>query len=288
MKKLIFILLFLPLISFSQYTTSGDYAFDNYCFKGDGVGNYIDFGSDIINSNTWTIAFTVDDLSNIGFITCKSISSGNSIYYNAGLLYYTGGNVVIGSGYDLSDGNKHSVIMRYGGSVSIYIYVDGVAQGASISGGILTVGILFQRYDDAFYYEGNAWDFRLWDTDIGETECLKYHTNTMTSEPNVAWLNCNETSTDFATFYNSVSGGTHGTGYGTNFRDTCSSNTSNELNGCTKVVYGGQEILVPYLLDGTSQYSAVSPVLDAAEKYREYPASFWAKKIMTNASKILK
>ena len=43
----------------------------------------------------------------------------------------------------------------------------------------------------------------------------------------------------------------------------------------TFVKYGTQKALVPYLLNGNSQYSAVAPVINASEVTREFPASWW-------------
>ena len=57
----------------------------------------------------------------------------------------------------------------------------------------------------------------------------------------------------------------------------------------TFVKYGTQKALVPYLLNGNSQYSAVAPVINAGEVTREFPATWWdSEKIVTNNNKVVK
>ncbi|MFA6501443.1 MAG: hypothetical protein WCT85_01515 [Parachlamydiales bacterium] len=72
-----------------------------------------------------------------------------------------------------------------------------------------------------------------------------------------------------------VSGnGNHGTISGTGYWTTAT-NTYNEVYGCTKVKYLTNVVLVPYLLSGTELYTSVDPVLNVAEKYQNFPLTWW-------------
>jgi nucleoid DNA-binding protein len=65
---------------------------------------------------------------------------------------------------------------------------------------------------------------------------------------------------------------------GSNYWITCTAQDYPETYGITKVVYGGFTAYIPYLLSGTPIYNPASPVINAAERYKNYAASFWAVK----------
>ena len=66
--------------------------------------------------------------------------------------------------------------------------------------------------------------------------------------------------------------------------------TFNKYNGVTKVKYQNTVNYVPYsIVDNTPLYPDNSPVINAAEKTINYPASYWNKTyIVINNNKIIK
>ena len=279
MKRLLYILFFIPLLGLGQYSTTPIYNQGQYAFKGDGTNNYADFGSNILNSSVWTVAFRLNNLTNVAVYNYL-LSSGSSytlsVYNSLGVIVYRKGDhsyVGIGTGYNLLDGNQHDVIVRCDGLGNGFVYVDGTYNGTDTDITILTVRYLFQYYTGIYRLSGNAWDVRIWNTDIGATECLKYHSDNMDSIPNVAWLPIVEGNQD--TIYDVSGNGNDAIAHGSNYWTTDNNQTYPQTYGVTKVKYDNDIVLVPYLPNKIPLYNHSSPIMNPAEKYINYPATVW-------------
>ena len=310
MKKLLPILLILfALIGNGQALVyPANYTLGNYCFQGNGTSNYIvlsPYAGNFDGYSNGVIEFDYIGVSsgNGECIWCLSDNSPSdySVIYIAGsvtnsLSLYVqnaGGafdficHLTLGQNF-LRDGLKHNV----------KIIVDGTNNRFEIDGTI---------YDDAggnldFYIGSKTSDFFtnitgantcvLHARDIGAVALygLGQLFNFKISDGSgnlLADYPMTEAPYDFPTFYDVSGNGNHATGYGTNYRTTCTNNNYNETNGMTYVKYGSQKVRVPYLLSGNSQYSAVAPVINAAEKTNEFPSSWWdSQKAVSNLGKI--
>lgn len=276
--KISLFLILLSCLSFGQYVNRAKYT-TGYQFVGDAANNYLRFTTEVMSSSTWTYAVrlsTVTAASNNILMMGSAGTEGLYIRSANHLLSYrnsAGTLYPIGTGYNLDNGAYHTLIVRCDGT-NMYVYVDGVYRGTDNHGGTLKARYLFTHNALTPKCNASGYDIRIWNTDIGDAEALKYNGNTMTITPNVCWLPLSEGGLQ-SVAYDISGSGNNCTYFGSNNRALYKSNVSNKTYGYTKVSYLGQVVEVPYNISGTSNY--VSPVINAAEKTFEYP-----KTIFTN------
>jgi len=281
-KRLIFLLLFLPFLLSGQIIQNTDYNQGSYCFSNIGGNNSISIPTTAGNIyNDGEICFYFKKLGLSGgayhpIISRFNVSiQGYQIFIpNSTNQFSLYTNAVHTFNY-IVDTDLHFYRLVISGN-SATLWVDGIEQQTINSITFLNIPTAAVGFNSVGKYSGTSINGLLYNFYVKVGSNINYY------------YPMSEASYDFPTFYDVSGNGNHGTASGTNYRTTCTENTYNADNGMTKVVYGANTVLVPYLLDGTSQYSAVSPVLNAAEKYINYPASFWGKKIVTNNGKIVK
>ena len=287
MKRLLYILLLLPLFVQGQALKSGNDLLSTHNFKGSYC--FRGFYPDIHYDGNWI---------NCGFkITGRTPMTFAAYVYNTDFTSFVN-DVFLCGGHDYA-GNGISISLRYG---KVFITINDGVSKLYLYSPVLNYGLnLIQLSwsglaNDSIYLYVNGSLFSTFFTDkdwIGDShfnlQINSYYNGHTTSHNNIFGIKywksvesdydapnpyiyypLDECDWDFSTVYDASGNGHNGVAYGTHYRIVCSENTYNLQNGCTKVTYGDKTVFVPYLMNGTSQYSAVSPVINAAESHRDY------------------
>jgi len=96
----------------------------------------------------------------------------------------TGNSVSVPTTY-FNDNNVHTIIIFIIG-LTVNLIIDGISKGyvTTVIGEINSLGTTgLGCYGGALGWQGYAWDFRTWDSEITQEEALKYHNDTMTVSP---------------------------------------------------------------------------------------------------------
>lgn len=298
MKKLLLILTILPCLAIGQVMKyNATYNLGKYWFNGNGSTNYIDFGTNTETSfvGVYSLFFTLKttDAGTKNILSNRRTSGnldGIDIIIGGGEIaaqYDNGASLtsLVTVGANIADGNKHIIFITYDGT-NTTIYKDG---GQIATGTPAKTFTLYSRL--IVCTSANLTAIRFLNGEIGDLRVYNqsFLPAVIDNYTPIFYSPMSEASYDFATFYDVSGNGNHGTASGTSYRTTCTGNDYNEIYGCTYVTYGNNTVLVPYLLAGTELYTSVDPVLNAAEKTREFPASYWLTDyFITTASKILK
>jgi len=288
MKKLLPILLILfALIGNSQdFVYPANYTLGNYCFQGNGTSNYINTGQKIVGRTAMSFDFYYKgDLSVRDYLfscgTRFSDRKGIAAYIpvtgtisfricnGAAIISFHSSTILVSANV-----NTH-IIISWSGFVAdnIFITINGVTEDINVTTDWIgdsnrnsTIG--YSDVTGPYYIKGSIWNFK-----------YTINGNSVVHYPLSEGYN-NQA-------YDVGTAGNHRTITGADYWITCTNNTYNEDYGMTYVKYGSQKVLVPYLLNGNSQYSAVSPVINASEVTREFPASWWdSQKAVSNLGKI--
>jgi len=326
MKKLLTILLILfALIGNSQVLVyPANYTLGNYCFQGDGANNYIednnglDVYSFIQNTNIFTISvwIKIDNLANRQTIASNSISTiGKGFFLSwetAGGGYGdeairlsmtkgAGGPVVdchSDNGATITDNNWHHILVTSNAAGdNIKFYVDKGLLTTTykknftvLSTGNCTdnlfIGVANNSGALILHFSGSMHNIAIKDYSVNQAGVDSLYDFNYNAS-NVSLFPCVNGFND--TVYDVSGNNHHSVIHGADYWNTDNTNTYCEDYGMTYVKYGSQKVLVPYLLNGNSQYSAVAPVINAGEVTREFPATWWdSEKIVTNNNKVVK
>jgi len=145
---------------------------------------------------SWTVAFRMNDFQEInsfgfavGGFSFRNIafSLGGFISFrdsNTTYNYWDGsGNTIVVSTASIKNTNK-TLLFRTDG-INVYLYIDGVYKGyvTPFDTKLFFDSFILGYSDDTNGADGNFWDLRFWNSDIGNTEALKYHLDTITVNP---------------------------------------------------------------------------------------------------------
>ena len=276
MKRLIYILFFLPIFVNGQILEKPSYPFQDYAF--DFSANYIDLGEYVQGQTAFDFKcrIKVDNFDNyIGIFNCKHESSTIKGMYLR--INITTGEIVIliadGSYQIISTGINLIIDSLY----DIEVNWDGLIGTNNI---FLTVNGSTTTYSAAKEWTGNS-AFHL--------EVGKYGTSQYYFPGKIYYfsyiINGNPEKTvslsegHGSTVYE-VTTGTAFTINGTVTQSQWITQTDcqyNEDYGVTKVKYNGDVIFVPYKIDKTPIYNHSNPIMDASELFINYPADRWGK-----------
>ena len=239
-----------------------NYPFENSCFQGDGVGNSINLIPLSLTSgiDNWELECNVSEPTLSGFrVLLNAYVGGNNGFYigyvNGDVYFKYGDGINTAALTGVVTGGNHNIKAGISGN-SMYLNVDGTIYAADISAIVKADFPL--KYIGYLIATGTYIDYNFWNFDFKQSGA------SLVNYP------CNEATYDFPTFYDASGNGNYGTASGTNYRTTCDDNNYNRDNGCTKVTYQGNTVLVPNLSTKQELYSSAAPVLNANEKAKTY------------------
>ena len=323
MKKLLPILLILfALIGNGQALVyPANYTLGNYCFNESGDdyiedNNGLDVYSFIQNTNIFTISLwiKIDNLANRQTIASNSVGSSAKgfllIWETAGGGYGdealrlnvnkgAGGAVVdchSDNGATITDNNWHHILVTSNAAGdNIKFYVDKGLLTTTyktnftvLSTGNCTDNLFIGAGNNSgapmLHFSGSMHNIAIKDYSVNQAGVDSLYDFNYNAS-NVSLFPCVNGFND--TVYDVSGNNHHSVIHGADYWNTDNTNTYCEDYGMTYVKYGSQKVLVPYLLNGNSQYSAVAPVINAAEKTNEFPSSWWdSQKAVSNLGKI--
>ena len=267
MKRLLYILLLLPLFVHGQLLSTDDYTLPDYAFKFNGTDNFIDCGVKVQGQTPIDITVKFSTKSFFAYqvvFGCQTANSVNGIKFrinsSTGILA-----IVIGDGtsyqnintFTLSINTLYLLNISWSGisGDSIYVTLNGTTNAYLTTKDWIGDSYRNLNFGYSYYYL------------YGKIYYYKYTINNSSE----VFVPVNEGLQD--TVYD-VNSGTkyHISGTVNNDQWVRQSDYSyNQNYGCTKVSYGGQDIYIPYKTDKTPIYDHSQPVINAAETYKEYP-----------------
>lgn len=162
-----------------------------------GTSEKILWTTSLINSlSSWTVAFRMNKynsgIGSLNFVIGGAptanlmLKQANKLAFRSNIPTY---HIWDGSGNTLdvpsSSVTTDSTIVWRSDGTNIYLVVNGLDKGYITPANTI---LFFNKFilgysDDSLGANGNFWDLRIWTSDIGATEALKYDGNTMTVNP---------------------------------------------------------------------------------------------------------